>query len=378
MKAGLEVCLAQPGPIPLAAEFTCPPGELLALVGPSGSGKTTILRAIAGLQRAASGHVRCDGRVLFDAANGIDLPPQRRRVGMLFQDYALFPHLSALDNVRLALHDLPEAEREARARGWLARTRVAGLERRRPDQLSGGEQQRVALARAMARNPDVLLLDEPFSAVDQVTRHRLRLELADLARSLDVPIVLVTHDLDEACMLGDRICVLHRGRTLQQGAPEEVLSHPASAQIARLIDTRNIHTGMLVAHAPDGAWSEVSWGGLTLRTLHEPRFSPGASVSWCIAPTEVLLIPARARREDGENGMDTRVIGLLGGGALTQAVLKCSGPPGLLLHLTLPSRVARRHALAVGATLRVSLPREAIHLMPPAPPRERRDGEEDG
>jgi molybdate transport system ATP-binding protein len=373
MTVGLEVRLAQPGPIPLAAEFDCPRGEMLALVGPSGSGKTTILRCIAGLDRPGDGRVVCGDATLFDTATGVDLPPQQRRVGMVFQDYALFPHLTALDNVRLVLRDLPEEEREARAQGWLARTRVAGLEGRRPAELSGGEQQRVALARALAREPAVLLLDEPFSAVDQVTRHRLRLELADLAHTLEVPIVLVTHDLDEASMLADRICVLHRGRTLQQGVPAEVIARPVSADVARLIDTRNIHQAVVTGHATDGGWSEVSWGGRELRVAHADVFAVGTTVSWCISPTNVLLIPDRARRDDGENGFDTRVIGLLAGGALTQAVLKCSGAPGLLLHMTLPSRVARRHALAVGRELRVSLPREAIHLMPASEARPRRD-----
>ena len=373
MSGGLEVRLTQPGPIPLAAEFDCPVGEMLALVGPSGSGKTTILRCIAGLDRPAAGRVACNGAMLLDTEAGINLSPQRRRIGMVFQDYALFPHLTALENVRLVLRDLPEDECEARARGLLARTRVAGLEQRRPDELSGGEQQRVALARALARDPAVLLLDEPFSAVDQVTRHRLRLELADLAHTLEVPIVLVTHDLDEASMLADRICVLHRGRTLQQGAPVDVISRPANADVARLIDTRNIHNAVISQHAGDGSWSEINWGGRTLRTTHAPGFEPGRAVTWCVTPTNVLLIPDHARREDGENGFDTRVIGLLAGGALTQAVLKCSGAPGLLLHMTLPTRVARRHTLAVGRELRVSLPREAIHLMPESVPRPRRD-----
>ncbi len=373
MNRGLEVQFEQPGPIPLDVAFDCPPGEMLALVGPSGSGKTTILRAIAGLARAQEGQVTCGGRVLFDSGKGVDLAPQARRVGLLFQDYALFPHLSVLDNVRIALLGLPEEEREARAMAWLARTRVAGLEQRRPDQLSGGEQQRVALARALARDPAVLLLDEPFSAVDQVTRHRLRLELADLAHSLEVPIVLVTHDLDEACMLADRICVLHRGRSLQVGSPGEVISHPATAEIARLIDTRNIHDATVTAHAGDGGWSEITWGGRPLKIRHAPDHAIGETISWCVAPTNVLLIPDKARREDGENGFDTRVIALLSGGALSQAVLKCQAAPGLLLHMTLPTRVASRHELRVGRELRVSLPREAIHLMPQARRRPRRD-----
>ncbi len=373
MSGGLEVRLEQTGPIPLAAEFACPRGQLLALVGPSGSGKTTILRCIAGLQRPDIGRVDCDNATLLDTGQRIDLPPQQRRVGMVFQDYALFPHLTALDNVRVVLGHLPEDEREACARGWLARTRVAGLEARRPGQLSGGEQQRVALARALARDPAMLLLDEPFSAVDQVTRHRLRLELADLARDLEVPIILVTHDLDEASMLADQVCVLRRGRTLQQGPPDEVLSRPVSAEVARLIDRRNIHGAQVTAHGPEGDWSEINWGGSLLRATHAPAFEIGSKVSWCVASTDVLLIPDHARRDDGENGFDTRVIGLLRGGALSQAVLKCSSAPGLLLHMTVPTRVARRHALVVGRELRVSLPREAIHVMPAPEPRTPRD-----
>ncbi|MDX1593460.1 MAG: ABC transporter ATP-binding protein [Gammaproteobacteria bacterium] len=374
MSSDLEVRLAQAAPIPLDVAFTCPAGEMLALVGPSGSGKTTILRAVAGLQRADTGHVACAGRVLFDDVHGIDLAPQARRVGLVFQDYALFPHLTALDNVRVALQGMPGEEREARARGWLARTRMAGLEGRRPDQLSGGEQQRVALARALARDPAMLLLDEPFSAVDQVTRHRLRLEFADLARSLEIPIVLVTHDLDEASMLADRICVLHRGRTLQHGPPGEVLAHPVSAEVARLIDTRNIHEAVVAGHDADGGWTELAWGARVLRAGHAPWLLIGEAVAWCVTPTNVLLIPDRARREDGENGFDTTVVGLLVGGALSQAVLRCRGGQGDLLHMTLPTRVARRHELAVGRELRVSLPREAIHLMPPRAQRTR--GEE--
>jgi len=363
--SGLEVSVEQAGPIPLEAEFSCARGEMLALVGPSGSGKTTILRSIAGLYRPQSGRVVCAGQVLLDTGRGVELPPQQRRVGMLFQNYALFPHLSALDNVCLGLGHLGEDERSVKALGWLARVRLAGLEERMPHQLSGGEQQRVALARALARDPAVLLLDEPFSAVDQVTRQRLRQELADLARSLEAPIVLVTHDLDEASMLADRICVLHRGRSLQQGPPADVLAHPVSADVARLIDTRNIHSGQLLRHAPDEGWSEVNWGGSALRTPHVPAFAAGSELTWCIAPTSVLLIPEHARRDSGENGFDTRVIGLLSGGALSHAVLKCSTAPGMLLHMTLPTRVARRHTLAVGRPLRVSLQREAIHVMPP-------------
>ncbi|MDO9127063.1 MAG: ATP-binding cassette domain-containing protein, partial [Parvibaculum sp.] len=168
MDKGLAVRLQQETPIPLDVTFSVAPGEAMALVGPSGSGKTTVLRAIAGLYRAADGQIACNGEVWFDSATGLHLPARQRRAGLVFQSYALFPHLTALANVMEALSDTPREPRRAAAMALLARVHLNGLEDRRPAQLSGGEQQRVAVARALARRPDVLLLDEPFSAVDRV------------------------------------------------------------------------------------------------------------------------------------------------------------------------------------------------------------------
>jgi molybdate transport system ATP-binding protein len=160
--SSLKVSLKQRAPIPLAVELRCAPGELLALVGPSGSGKTTILRSIAGLVRPACGRVACAGITWFDSAAGTWVAPQARRAGFVFQDYALFPHLTALHNVMVALEAFDRGSREARARALLGLVHLEGLENRPPYTLSGGQQQRVALARALARDPLVLLLDEPF------------------------------------------------------------------------------------------------------------------------------------------------------------------------------------------------------------------------
>ncbi|MDR9440834.1 MAG: ABC transporter ATP-binding protein, partial [Halomonas sp.] len=245
-QARLAVKLQQAGPIPLDADFHCEAGELLALVGPSGSGKTTLLRAIAGLYRPARGMIRCAGETWFDAEAGRSLRPQQRRVGLVFQDYALFPHLDACANVMVALDHLPAMERVRAAEQWLARVRLDGLSDRLPDELSGGQRQRVALARALARSPRVLLLDEPFSAVDQVTRRRLQRELALLREEIHIPIVLVTHDLDEAAALADRLCVLHAGRSLQQAPAEQLFRRPVSPEVARLLDRHNVFTGWVV------------------------------------------------------------------------------------------------------------------------------------
>lgn len=238
--AGLHVELRQPAPIPLAVELSCGEGELLALVGPSGSGKSTTLRAIAGLYRPLQGRVVCGGSVWLDTEQAIDLPAHQRRVGLVFQSYALFPHMTALRNVMTALGHRPVHEREARARALLAQVHLQGLEERRPTALSGGQQQRVAIARALAREPAVFLLDEPFSAVDRRTRRKLHAELAELRQLVRIPIVLVTHDLDEVAALADCICVLDQGQTLQIGRPADLLTSPASARVAIALDLPHV------------------------------------------------------------------------------------------------------------------------------------------
>ena len=256
---GLLVRVRQRLPVPLNAQFECRTGEQLALVGPSGSGKTSLLRCIAGLQRPDSGEVSCNGMIWFASDRHIHRAPQRRRVGLVFQKYALFPHLSAIDNVASALRHLPASARKAQAATLLESVNLGGLEAHKPRALSGGQQQRVALARALARDPAVLLLDEPFSAVDQVTRRKLQRELAQLRRRVNLPIVLVTHDLQEARMLADRMCLLHHGIALQTGSPDEVLSRPISALAARLVDIPNIYVGTVISHDASAEVIHIRW-----------------------------------------------------------------------------------------------------------------------
>lgn len=236
MGDGLTVALRQAGPIPLDLAFTCASGELIALVGPSGAGKSTVLRTIAGLYQPQHAVITCAGEHWVDTGAGLFLPPHDRRVGLVFQSYALFPHLTALGNVAAALTHRPRGEREARARALLAMVHLDGLEARKPAALSGGQQQRVALARALAREPHVLLLDEPLSAVDRRTRRQLRAELAALRSSVSAPIVLVTHDLDEAAALADRLVVIDRGEVLQNDATAAVLAAPASDRVRAALD----------------------------------------------------------------------------------------------------------------------------------------------
>jgi molybdate transport system ATP-binding protein len=364
---GLQVRLTQSGPIPLQAELDCAPGELLALLGPSGSGKSTILRAIAGLYRARAGSVAADHAVWFDAARGIDRPPQAREVGLVFQHYALFPHLSALENLTVCLTGLARGEREAKARELLAAVHLQGLEDRRPSQLSGGQQQRVAVARALARGPRVLLLDEPFSAVDRETRKKLQRELVQLRRRLSIPVILVTHDLEEARALADRLVVLQRGATLRAGLPEEVLARPGSATVARLLGHTNLFEGRVREHQPERGVTLLEALGHVLEARHQPAFDPGATVSWLIPSGEVILHrrdrPSRGERENPVSGVVAEFLPL---GEMSAITLVPDGAPGLPLAFSAPTHVARRNGIAAGVHATVSLLAEGIHLMPPA------------
>lgn len=233
---GLHVQLQQDGPIPLRVSLHAPPGRTLAIIGPSGAGKTTVLRSIAGLYRPAVAQITCQGEVWGDTARGIWRAPHERHTGLVFQSYALFPHLVARANVELALAHRPVAERRRAAEALLARVGLSGAGDRRPAALSGGEQQRVALARALARDPAVLLLDEPFSAIDRRTRRRLHADLATLRREVAVPMVLVTHDLDDATTLADDLLVLEGGNVLQAGPAAEVLRAPVSEAVRAILD----------------------------------------------------------------------------------------------------------------------------------------------
>jgi ABC-type sulfate/molybdate transport systems ATPase subunit len=258
--------------------------ETVALVGPSGAGKTSLLKALAGLERPVAGRVVLDKEVWMDAETGVHLPPERRRVGYLPQDYALFPHLSVAGNVGFA------ARRERP--DLLERLGVARLASARPEQLSGGERQRVALARALAREPRLLLLDEPFAALDAITRDHVRAELAALLPTLRLPTLLVTHSFEDAAVLANRIGVLDHGQIAQLGTADELLHEPVSALVARLTGANTL-AGQ--AHPASAGALVLIDGGGELRT--STRASGAVEVAiqpWAIELTD----PADAELTD--------------------------------------------------------------------------------
>lgn len=208
-------------------------GEVGVLLGASGSGKTSILRALAGFEPLTAGRIELNGQTIAEAGRG--MPPEQRRLGMMFQDFALFPHLNVSANIGFGLRGVVAAEREQRVDGWLARVGMSGFGERYPHELSGGQQQRVALARALAPEPAMLLLDEPFSALDADTRAHLIGELRSLFRQTGVTVLMVTHDQHEAFALADRVGVMAAGKLLQWDAPVALYQQPATAEVADFV-----------------------------------------------------------------------------------------------------------------------------------------------
>ena len=265
---------------------------VVALFGPSGAGKTLTLQCLAGLVRPDEGRIVVNGTVFFDRAGGVDVPTQKRRLGYVFQGHALFPHLSVADNVGYGLHDRPREERHRRTGEVLDWLGLGDLAARRPRELSGGQQQRVALGRALAVDPELLLLDEPLSALDAPLRRQLRQELMAIVREWGKATVLVTHDLAEAFQLAEHVVVYEAGRVVQQAPKTELLSAPASERVARLMGVRNILSGTVLKATADRI--QLRWRGQTLEAVNSPTRSylpePGAPLYFFIRPEYVRLI----------------------------------------------------------------------------------------
>jgi molybdate transport system ATP-binding protein len=340
--------------------------ECLALFGPSGAGKSVTLQIIAGLVRPDEGLIRINQQVVFDSRSGLNLPPQQRHIGYVTQDYTLFPHLSVGQNIAYGLRGRPQPEIRRAVQGMLALIQLAEFADRRPDELSGGQKQRVALARALVTNPAILLLDEPFSALDGPTRSQLRLELHQWQQQLQVPILLVTHDLAEANILADRIAVYDQGQLLQVGRPSEIMNRPADLRVAHLTGNQNCFRGTIVAATDNGL--QLAVGALTLETPPYP-FRVGEQIQACIRPEQVILLRPGKDTSRRTNLVRGEIVSIMTDGLsfnlrlrLVQPLASTEAP--FDLKMTLPLHVFESFGLAMGQQWWVSLKPSAIHLIP--------------
>jgi molybdate transport system ATP-binding protein len=349
----IDVSKAFRGGPSLHFELSLHPTGTTVLFGPSGSGKTTLLRMLAGLEHPDRGTVRFAGITWFDQGRRIDLSPQARRVGYVTQEPALFPHLSVGENTGFGV---PAADRERRVPEILSLVGLADLAGRYPHELSGGQKQRVALARAVAARPQILLLDEPLSALDATARDALRRDLGRFLRAVFLPTVLVTHDRTEALALGDEVALIGEGRVLQQGPIAEVFSRPASLLAAHVVGIEAVVSARIVSRSAEGLVS-LDAAGVTLTAL-----DPGYDVDLvfaCIRADEVIIEPGTSP-SSARNRLAAVVKAIHFESALVRVELDCGFP--LFAYIT--RAAVRELDLHEGSSVSAVIKAPAVHLVP--------------
>jgi len=303
--------------------------ELVVLFGPSGSGKTTLFKCISGITEPDYGNITVGNKVYYfkdenkSKHKKINLPIQKRNMGYVFQNYTLFPHMNVRKNIECGLKNWEKESREERIMEMLSLLRIEELETRYPSQLSGGQKQRVALARALAPRPELLLLDEPFSALNKEIRNELTEKIKILQKKIGIPLLFITHSLDEAFLLADRILVLYRGEVQQFGTPEEIFYHPINQHVAELVGLSNIFDDAWVEGHNAGPKSTVLKSGGMRITVNSLNLKEGDKVSWGIHPDNItLLLPGSGSVDQDENIYSAYVHSITSKGTKKRIILK--------------------------------------------------------
>ncbi|WP_407355246.1 ABC transporter ATP-binding protein [Methanolobus sp. WCC5] len=310
--------------------------ELVVLFGRSGSGKTTTLQCIAGLLEPNGGKIVVNGKVYFDCHKRIDLPVQQRSLGYVFQNYALFPHMDVKKNIAYGLKGLNVEEREKRINEMLHLLHIEGLENNYPSQLSGGQKQRVALARALAPKPDILLLDEPFSALDMVVRMKLREIIKQIQRELGIPVLFITHNHVEAFTIADKIIMFHDGRVQQIGTPEEVFYHPKNRHVAELVGLSNIFEDSVVLNNDETSGTvTLKCGDMEVklnRGLIKLKDNGNDKLTWGIRPENLRIFPVSQKSyERGDNTFSAQIKSIVNKGSSKVLALRIAEHNELLM-----------------------------------------------
>jgi molybdate transport system ATP-binding protein len=337
------------GQFALDVDLAVPPGVTI-LFGASGSGKTTLLRCVAGLMRPDAGSLVIDGEVLFDDRNGVDVPTSKRHFGFVFQDLALFPHLTAADNIGFGLAALTAAEREARVMAIADSLRIAPVLRRRPGELSGGQRQRVGLARSLVTSPRVLLLDEPLSALDHDTQSRIIEDLRAWNRARSIPILYVTHSHREVFALGERVIVLSHGSIAADGAPDAVMNAPESDMMASLAGFENLLDGVVESRSAAAGTMRSRMTSSDVE-LEVPLTSarPGAAIRVAIRAGDILVATQPPRGLSARNILSGTIIAITAEGP--RVTLAVDAGIRLFAHVTPTARDLLRLQAGTGVWL---------------------------
>jgi molybdate transport system ATP-binding protein len=354
----LQIRKSFPSGVTVEADLELPqiPPSVTVLFGPSGSGKTTLLRCLAGLEQPDQGTIRYGKEVWHDSDRGVTLPPRQRRIGYLFQEYALFPHLTVKQNLEYGLVQRSREQRAQRVVDLVGLFQLEGLEGRYPRQLSGGQSQRVALARVLAPEPRLLLLDEPLSALDDPTRGQLRSELRRLLAEVRIPAIVVTHDRVEAIALGDHMAVLAGGRVQQIGPVQEVFSRPANDVVARSVGVETVLPGNIVA-AQDGLLT-VEVGRISV-TAVDPGDLRDSAVHVCVRAEDVTLEKNAEGQDSARNHLTGRITTIVPEGALVRVMMDCGIP-----IVALVTRRSREELhLNEGDLITAAIKATAVHLV---------------
>ena len=342
-------------PIRAYLRYPVEASTVLILFGPSGSGKTTILRSLAGLEWPEEGTIQFESRTWLDTAANIRVAPQDRHIGYMAQDYALFPTYTVAGNIAYGLGELAAYDRKKRVEEILELFQLRGFDSAKPRELSGGQQQRVALARAVAPRPQLLLLDEPLSALDAPTRLQLRGELRSLLKQLALPSIIVTHDWAEALTLGDVMAVMSKGNVLQVGTPQEVFSRPVNAEVARVVGVETVVRGKRVETREGLATVQV--GAVLLTAIDSPGVDSDIFV--CIRAEDVTLELTRSVGTSARNHLMGTVQAITSLGALARVTIECGFPLTAVITRSALSELG----LAVGTAVRAVFKAGSVHLI---------------
>ncbi|MFQ5543708.1 MAG: ABC transporter ATP-binding protein [Nitrospiria bacterium] len=340
----------------LSVSFSRPINKpsLTIILGPSGSGKSTFLHCLVGIETPSSGFIRYGKSQWYDSEKKISLPPQERSASLLFQDYPLFPHLSVLNNIIFGIKNRSRKERLKQGRNWLERVQLKDKENYYPNELSGGEKQRVALAQMFASRPQLIILDEPFSALDQVMRTDLRIKVRAWIEEAKCTAIIVTHHLTEALALGDYLIILSAGKVLQKGSPMEIFNHPSHASVAKIMGVENLLPGVAIASEKGLITLDFGKG----RLVGPGSARPGQKCFAAIRSEEVILKKRYLSGSSIRNHLSGVIQAIYPFGFQVEVIIDC----GFLLRARIPQQLVQDLQLKLGTQITAVIKAPTIHM----------------